>query len=173
MQRAASMVVGLFAGYVVARRVLARRARSAAALTDRQREVLRAVAGGLSTKEIASLLGITEASVNTHIRRARTILGAPTRAAAAARLTGHVVVVPSRPRRSAASSMARTTSATRSSNGMPISSAPFSIMSRLTARAKALSFIFFRTEVASTSRTAFEGFTSATAVTNPQSSSTA
>src|SRR6266550_7279298 len=112
------MVVGVVAGYVLARSVLARRGGSAAALTVRQREVLRAVAGGLSTKEIASLLGITEASVNTHIRRARTILGAPTRAAAAARLTGHVVVVPSRPRRSAASSMARTTSATRSSNGM-------------------------------------------------------
>src|SRR5438046_1368467 len=124
------MVVGVLAGYVVARRVLARRARSIAALTDRQREVLRAVAGGLSTKEIAALLGITEASVNTHIRRARAILGAPTRAAAAARVTGHVVVVPSRPRRRAASSNARTTSEMRSSNGTPISSAPFSVLSR-------------------------------------------
>src|SRR5207249_10132872 len=141
------MVVGVLAGYVVARRVLARRARSIAALTDRQREALRAVAGGLSTKEIASHLGITEASVNTHIRRARMSLGVPTRAAAAARVTGHVVVVPSRPRRSAASSIARTTSTMRSSNGMPMSSAPFSIMSRLTARAKALSFIFLRTDV--------------------------
>ena len=53
------MVVGVVAGYVLARRILARRARSVAALTDRQREVLRAVAGGLSTKEIALLLGIT------------------------------------------------------------------------------------------------------------------
>ncbi|HAF11750.1 MAG TPA: hypothetical protein DCK98_16965 [Chloroflexi bacterium] len=173
MQRAASTLIGVLAGYVFARRVLGRRARSVAALTHRQREVLRAVAGGLSTKEIANLLGISEASVNTHIRRARAILGAPTRAAAAARVTGHVVVVPSRPRRSAASSIARTTSAMRSSNGTPMSSAPFSIMSRLTARAKALSFIFFRTDVASTSRTAFDGLTSATAVTNPQSSSTA
>jgi DNA-binding CsgD family transcriptional regulator len=65
------MVVGVLAGYVVARRVLARRARSVAALTDRQREVLRAAAGGLSTKEISELLGISAASVNTHIRRAR------------------------------------------------------------------------------------------------------
>src|SRR3954470_6552441 len=153
-------MVGLLAGYVIARRVLARRGRTIAALTDRQREVLRAVAGGLSTKEIASHLGITEASVNTHIRRARMSLGVPTRAAAAARVTGHVVVVPSRPRRSAASSTARTTSATRSSNGTAMSSAPFSIMSRLTARAKALSFIFLRTDVASTSRTAFDGLTS-------------
>src|SRR5438477_13090645 len=109
------MVVGLVAGYVVARRILARRVRSITALTDRQREVLRAVAGGLSTKEIALLLGISEASVNTHIRRARTILGAPTRAPAAARVTDHVVVVPSWPRRTAASSNARTTSELRSS----------------------------------------------------------
>src|SRR5206468_1322799 len=36
------MVVGVIAGYVLARRILARRARSVAALTDRQREVLRA-----------------------------------------------------------------------------------------------------------------------------------
>src|SRR5207245_9762687 len=105
------MVVGVIAGYVLARRVVARRARSVAALTDRQREVLRAVAGGLSTKEIAKLLGISEASVNTHIRRARSILGAPTRAAAAARVTGHGVVVPSRPRRSAAAHMSRDHSA--------------------------------------------------------------
>jgi len=77
------MVVGVVAGYVLARRILARRARSVAALTARQREVLRAVAGGLSTKEIALLLGITEASVNTHIRRARAILRAPTREAEA------------------------------------------------------------------------------------------
>src|SRR5438093_12638484 len=107
------MVVGVVAGYVVARRVLARRARSAAALTDRQREVLRAVAGGLSTKEIAKLLGITEASVNTHVRRARTIIGAPTRAVAAARVTGHVVGVPAWPRRSAAPSISRSTSRRR------------------------------------------------------------
>jgi len=80
------MVLGVLAGYVFARRILSRRSRSVVALTDRQREVLRAVAGGLSTKEIANLLGITEASVNTHIRRARAILGAPTRAAAAARV---------------------------------------------------------------------------------------
>ena len=80
MQRAASILVGVIGGYVLARRLVARRTRSVAALTDRQREVLRAVAGGLSTKEIAKLLGISEASVNTHVRRARTILGAPTRA---------------------------------------------------------------------------------------------
>src|SRR6267142_4235821 len=100
----------MVAGYLLARRVLARGSESVTALTDRQREVLRAVAGGLSTKEIAIHLGITEASVNTHIRRARLSLGVPTRATAAARVTGHVVVVPSRPRRSAASSIARTTS---------------------------------------------------------------
>jgi DNA-binding NarL/FixJ family response regulator len=51
------MLVGVVAGYVVARRVLARRAPSVAALADRQREVLRAVAGGLSTKEISELPG--------------------------------------------------------------------------------------------------------------------
>src|SRR5439155_14972263 len=132
VRRAASTVVGVLAGYVVARRILTRHSESVATLTDRQREVLGAVAGGLSTKEIASHLGITEASVNTHIRRARMSLGVPTRAAAAARVTGQVLVVPWRPRRSAAASMARTTSATRSSNGRPRASAPFNIMSRLT-----------------------------------------
>ncbi|TMG46118.1 MAG: helix-turn-helix transcriptional regulator [Chloroflexi bacterium] len=171
-QRTASLLLGLVAGYVFSRRVLDRRAVEGA-LTDRQREILRAVAAGRTTKEIASEFGITPASVNTHIRRARMSLGVPTRAAAAARVTGQVLVVPWRPRRSAAASMARTTSATRSSNGRPRASAPFNIMSRLTARANALSFIFFRTEEGSTSRTALDGLTSATAVTNPQSSSTA
>jgi len=86
VQRAASLLLGVCAGYVIARRIVVRRQESVATLTDRQREVLRAVAGGLETKEIALLLGITEATVNTHIRRARTILGAPTRAAAVARV---------------------------------------------------------------------------------------
>jgi len=71
------MVVGVLVGYAVARRILRRGSESVATLTDRQREVLRAVAGGLSTKEIASHLGITEASVNTHIRRARMSLVCP------------------------------------------------------------------------------------------------
>src|SRR2546428_12208393 len=45
--------------------------------------------------------------------------------------------------------------------------------SRFTLRANALSFIFFRTDFASTSASDFPGFTSAHAVMNPASSSQA
>ncbi|TMG69819.1 MAG: helix-turn-helix transcriptional regulator [Chloroflexi bacterium] len=171
-RRPASVVLGVLAGYALSRGIIERR-EAAGGLTDRQREILAAVAAGRTTKEIALELGITPASVNTHIRRARVTLGVPTRAAAAVLVWGQAVTAPARPRASALSSRARTTSVTRSSNGTPRSSAPRSIISRLTARANALSFIFLRTDAASTSRTALDGFTSATAVTKPQSSSTA
>jgi len=50
VRRAASTLIGVLAGYLLARRILTRDGDSVVALTDRQREVLRAVAGGLSTK---------------------------------------------------------------------------------------------------------------------------
>src|SRR5260370_1427014 len=53
----------------------------------------------------------------------------------------------------------------------PSNSAPSVISSRFTARAKALSFIFFFTPATSTSRIDLLGFTSAQAVKNPASSS--
>ncbi|HKC90761.1 MAG TPA: helix-turn-helix transcriptional regulator, partial [Candidatus Limnocylindria bacterium] len=110
---AASIVCGVLAGYLFSRGVIARRAPTDP-LSDRQREILIAVAAGRTTKEIALALGITPNSVNTHIRRARATLGVTTRAAAAARVFGQAAT-PRRPSRSAAASIARTTSPTRSS----------------------------------------------------------
>ncbi len=57
----------------------------AGALTRRQREVLAAFARGRQTKEIARELGISEATVKTHLARATERLGAATRAQAVAR----------------------------------------------------------------------------------------
>jgi two-component system response regulator DesR len=56
-----------------------------APLTRRQREVLGAFARGLLTKEIARELGVSEATVKTHLARACERLGARTRAQAVAR----------------------------------------------------------------------------------------
>jgi DNA-binding CsgD family transcriptional regulator len=53
-------------------------------ITDRQTEILRLVARGMTSKEIARHEGITLNTVNTHVRRARTSLGVATRAAAVA-----------------------------------------------------------------------------------------
>src|SRR5438046_1839012 len=117
----ASLGAGVVLGFVFARSLLASRTEDDA-LTARQREVVRAVAAGRTTKEIALALGITPASVETHIRRARAKLGVTTRAAAAVHVArDQAVIVPWRPRRSAAPSIAWTTSATRSSNGTPMS----------------------------------------------------
>lgn len=51
-------------------------------LTDRQREVLEWVADGHSTADIASGLGVTQATVEKHLRLARAALGADTTAQA-------------------------------------------------------------------------------------------
>ena len=59
------------------------------------------------------------------------------------------------------------------SRSTPSSCAPSITSSRFTPLANALSFIFFRTDFASTSWTLFVGFTSAVAVIRPESSSTA
>jgi DNA-binding CsgD family transcriptional regulator len=58
--------------------------RSRAVLTDRQVEIIRLVARGMSSKEIAQHEGISLHSVNTHVRRARSTLGVGNRAAAVA-----------------------------------------------------------------------------------------
>lgn len=52
-------------------------------LTAREREVLALVASGATTVGIARHLAITDHTVESHIRSARTKLGVPTRAAAA------------------------------------------------------------------------------------------
>ncbi|HUQ41710.1 MAG TPA: helix-turn-helix transcriptional regulator [Candidatus Limnocylindrales bacterium] len=55
-----------------------------AAVTSRQIEILRLVARGMTSKEIARHEGISLHTVNTHVRRARSTLGVGTRAAAVA-----------------------------------------------------------------------------------------
>jgi predicted ATPase/DNA-binding CsgD family transcriptional regulator len=55
-----------------------------AALTVREREVLRLIAGGHSDKEIALALGITRFTASNHVSNIRTKLGVPSRAAVAA-----------------------------------------------------------------------------------------
>src|SRR5580698_10570187 len=54
-----------------------------------------------------------------------------------------------------------------SSRSTPRAAAPLTMSSRFTLRAKALSFIRFRTDFASTSASDFPGLTSAQAVMNP------
>ena len=49
-------------------------------LTDREREVMTHVAGGLSNDEIARVLVISPATARTHVSRAMTKLGARDRA---------------------------------------------------------------------------------------------
>ena len=88
-----------------------------AVITRRQAEILRLVARGLTSKEIAQHEGISLSSVNTHVRRARGSLGVGTRAAAVAILVRRQAVTPPRPSRSATRSSAMTISPTRSSNG--------------------------------------------------------
>jgi DNA-binding CsgD family transcriptional regulator len=54
-----------------------------AALSDRERDALRLVAGGLADREIARRLGLSPHIVHRHLANVRTELGLPTRAAAA------------------------------------------------------------------------------------------
>ena len=111
------LVLGGLLGWSWARGVL--EARAAPGVSGRQAEILALVARGMSSKEIAAHIGISEHSVNTHIRRATRTLGVGSRAAAAAAVNGNrgQAGTPARPRRSATASRAPTTSATRSSNG--------------------------------------------------------
>jgi DNA-binding CsgD family transcriptional regulator len=61
---------------------------AAARVTDRQREVLSLVHGGLRTPEIADRLGLSPATVDTHIRGAMERLGVSSRVEAARRVFG-------------------------------------------------------------------------------------
>jgi pimeloyl-ACP methyl ester carboxylesterase/DNA-binding CsgD family transcriptional regulator len=54
-----------------------------AALSDRERDVLRLVAGGLADREIARRLGLSPHTVHRHLANIHTKLGLPSRAAAA------------------------------------------------------------------------------------------
>jgi DNA-binding NarL/FixJ family response regulator len=83
MLRALFLVAGEAAANLARRRFVV--ARGADALTVRQRQVLAALARGRHTKEIARDLGVTEATVKTHLARACERLGAATRAEAVAR----------------------------------------------------------------------------------------
>ena len=60
------------------------RSRRATTLSDRERTVLREVAAGRSTKQIARLLGITERTVKFHVSSIMNKLGADNRAQAVA-----------------------------------------------------------------------------------------
>jgi DNA-binding NarL/FixJ family response regulator len=57
--------------------------RPAAALSDREVEVLRLVAGGLSNRQIAAALVISPRTVEHHVQHVYTKIGVSTRAAAA------------------------------------------------------------------------------------------
>ncbi len=109
------IVIGALCGWTYARRVIVLRSHDSV-VSRRQSEILALVACGMSTKEIAHREGISEHSVNTHIRRACRALGVPSRAAAVAAL-GQAPATPARPRRSATRVRAVTTSPTSSSNG--------------------------------------------------------
>ena len=67
-------------------RIGGRRAAPAGTLTRTEAEVARLVAQGLSSKEIAAALVISVATVETHVKHARSKLGARSRAEFAARL---------------------------------------------------------------------------------------
>ena len=54
-------------------------ARRGSALTPRQREILALVASGLSTADIARQLGITAATVKTHLTTTYKLIGARNR----------------------------------------------------------------------------------------------
>ncbi len=74
--RIASKVVGAFSPHA-----------KAATLSDREREVLRLVAGGQATRQIARTLGITERTVKFHVTSILNKLGAENRAQAVALAT--------------------------------------------------------------------------------------
>lgn len=74
----ASRVAGTLLGQV-------RAPRRSTALSERERAVLRHIADGLSTKQAARVLGITERTVKFHVRSIMNKLGADTRAQAVAK----------------------------------------------------------------------------------------
>lgn len=111
-------ILGGVCGWVWASAVIDAR-REPPLISDRQLAILEHVGRGLSTKEIAKREGLSEHTVNTHIRRARQSLGVTTRAAAATavRRGARQPETPARPRRSATATREVTTSPTSSSKG--------------------------------------------------------
>jgi two-component system, NarL family, nitrate/nitrite response regulator NarL len=69
----------------LAREIRRRNAGGRVALSVREREILRHVAAGRATPDIARALHIRESTVKTHVANASEKLGAPTRAAAVAK----------------------------------------------------------------------------------------
>lgn len=59
------------------------------ALNAKQKECLRLVSEGLTSKQIAPRVGLTHESVNTYVKAAARLLGAPNRAVAARMLLEH------------------------------------------------------------------------------------
>lgn len=83
----ARLVASAAAAAAAARRALAAPPPAAGqriALTPRESEVLGLIAAGGTTSRIACRLGITESTVESHVRAIRTKFGVPTRTAAAA-----------------------------------------------------------------------------------------
>lgn len=83
MLRSLLLVAGQAAHGLARRRLIV--VPGADALTPRQRQVLAGIARGRQTKEIARELGVSEATVKTHLARACARLGAANRAEAVAR----------------------------------------------------------------------------------------
>lgn len=72
----------------LASKVTSSNAASASRITVRQQEVLRLLATGHSNKEIAKVLGLSPATIKTHVAQAMANVGAANRAEAAARAVG-------------------------------------------------------------------------------------
>ena len=66
--------------------------RSASELTDRECEVLRLVAGGMTNREVASTLHISPHTVGRHLQNVFTKLGVTSRAAATAYAYEHGIL---------------------------------------------------------------------------------
>lgn len=64
--------------------------------TTREREILALLATGSTDAEIADLLGLSPATVQTHVRNAKTKLGARTRAQAVALAIAQGIIAPRR-----------------------------------------------------------------------------
>ncbi|MFE2581973.1 response regulator [Streptomyces sp. NPDC059378] len=73
----------------VADRMMSRMRTPGPALTQRERGILGQLAGGLTNREIARVLFLSEATVKTHLGRIYTKLGVQTRAAAVAKAAQH------------------------------------------------------------------------------------